>query len=135
VTLVVDASVLVAASIDSGAPGAWALEVLAQGRLYAPHLVMVEATNVLRRLEQAGRVERLEAMEAAGDLERFGLRLLPFGPFAARVWELRTNLSSYDAWYVAIAERLEIRLATLDERLARAPGPSCEFLLMGKQRR
>ncbi|TVQ45002.1 MAG: PIN domain-containing protein [Gammaproteobacteria bacterium] len=131
-TLVVDASVLVAASVDAGQPGAWAIEVITQQPLYAPHLVLVEATNVLRRLVQAGRLEQLEATEAARDLNRFGLRLLPFTPFAERVWQLRANLSSYDAWYVAIAERLDLRLATLDGRLMRAPGPTCQFLVMEK---
>ena len=49
--------------------------------------------------------------------------------FAERVWELRANLSSYDAWYVAIAELADMPLATLDQKLTRAPGPGCEFLL------
>jgi len=48
---------------------------------------------------------------------------------AERVWELRANLSSYDAWYVAVAELADVPLATMDLRLARATGPQCEFLL------
>ena len=49
-------------------------------------------------------------------------------PFAQRAWELRHNLTSYDAWYVAVAEALGLPLATLDEGLARASGPKCDFL-------
>jgi predicted nucleic acid-binding protein len=48
-----------------------------------------------------------------------------FEPFAGRVWELRRNLTSYDAWYVAVAEALDLPLATLDRRLGRATGTSC----------
>ena len=89
----------------------------------------MEATNILRRLELAGLLERLEAGSAAADLVDLDIELLPFAPFADRVWELRANITSYDACYVAIAERLELPLATLDRKLAHAPGPSCRFLL------
>ena len=126
---VVDASVLVAATVDDGPEGAWAERVLMEGNLIAPHLALVEAADVLRRLELAGRLSRLEATAAHGDLVRLDLQLLPYEPFAVRVWELRANLSSYDAWYVAIAELAEMPLATLDQKLTRAPGPGCEFLL------
>ena len=127
-TLVVDASVLVAALVDSGPEGKWAESVIAEGSLTGPELVLVEVTNVLRRLEQAGEVSRLEAASAHRDLLRLGLELFAFAPFAARVWELRSNLSSYDAWYVAMAEAFDCPLATLDRRLVRATGPHCDFL-------
>jgi len=55
--------------------------------------------------------------------------LFSYRPFADRVWELRGSVSSYDAWYVALAEGFDAGLITLDRRLAAAPGPSCEFLL------
>lgn len=57
------------------------------------------------------------------------LILFPSEPFAPRIWQLRYNLTAYDAWYVAIAESLELSLATLDLRLARASGPICDFEL------
>jgi predicted nucleic acid-binding protein len=129
VTAVVDASLLVAASADAGASGAWAEGVLAAGFLVAPHLVLVEATNILRRLEQSGRLGRLEAGAAARDLLLLDLDLVPFTPFAARVWELRATVTSYDAWYVAVAEEFDLPLATLDHHLAAAPGPRCRFFL------
>jgi len=89
----------------------------------------VEATNVLRRLEGAKQLTRLEATAAQRDLLGLDILLLPFEPFAERVWELRRTITSYDAWYVAVAEALDLPLATLDRRLSRASGPSCRFRL------
>lgn len=126
---VVDASLLVAALTDSGSEGSWAEEVLSAGGLVAPDLALVEATNILRRLELAGRLGRLEAGAAAHDLLLLDLDLVPFAPFSKRVWELRSNVTSYDAWYVAVAEALDLPLATLDRPLATASGPRCRFLL------
>jgi len=129
VSAVVDASVLVAATVDAGAEGSWAERVLAEANIVAPHLVLVEATNILRRLERSRRLTGLEATAAQKDLCTLELSLVPFEPFAERVWQLRRNVSSYDAWYVAVAEALDLPLATLDRRLSRAPGPSCRFWL------
>ena len=126
---VVDASLLVAATSDAGEEGRWAEDVVRAGGLVAPHLALVEATNILRRLEMEGRLNRVEAGAAARDLHLFDLELVPFTPFAERVWELRANVTSYDAWYVAVAEQLDLPLATLDGRLARATGPRCRFLV------
>jgi predicted nucleic acid-binding protein len=129
VSAVVDASLLVAATSDAGAEGRWAEDVMRAGSLVAPPLALVEATNILRRLELEGRLGRLEAGAAARDLLLFELELVPFSPFAERIWELRANITSYDAWYVAVAEQCDLPLATLDRRLARATGPRCRFLL------
>ena len=95
----------------------------------APALAPVEATNILRRLEGARVLTRLEATAAFEDVLSLDLELVPFEPFAERVWELRRTVTSYDAWYVAVAEALKLPLATLDRRLSRAAGPSCRFLL------
>jgi predicted nucleic acid-binding protein len=103
--------------------------VVAEGNLVAPHLALVEATNILRRLEAAGILARLEATAAQRDLMRIDLELVPFEPFADRVWALRRSVTSYDAWYVAVAETLGLPLATLDRRLGRAAGPMCRFRL------
>jgi predicted nucleic acid-binding protein len=56
------------------------------------------------------------------------MELSPFDPFADRIWELRHLVTSYDAWYVALAEALRLPLATLDGRLSRVKGVSCKFL-------
>lgn len=126
---VVDAALLVAATTSAEVEGVWGEEVLASGSLVAPHLALAEATNILRRLELAGLLGQLEAAAAAEDLLHLGVELVPFAPFAKRVWELRHNVTSYDAWYVATAEEFELPLATLDRRLAAATGPRCRFLL------
>jgi predicted nucleic acid-binding protein len=125
---VVDSSVLVAALIDSGPRGRWAEGILAGGLLHSPELVLVEATNVLRRLELAKAISTAEANAAQDDLMQLNLELFCFEPFADRIWELRRTVTSYDAWYVALAEALRLPLATLDERLARTKGPVCKFL-------
>ena len=128
---VVDASVLVAATVDSGPEGIWAEDLVASGDLFAPHLVLVEANNILR-LERANQLTTVEAAFARMDLLRLDIDLATFQPFADRVWELRHNLTCYDAWYVAVAEVLDLPLATLDARLARTSGPSCQFLTPAK---
>ena len=91
-------------------------------------MALAEATNTLRRLERAGRLPRPEAFSAQRQLLRLALDTFPFRPFAERIWELRDNLTSYDAWYVAIAEALDCPLLTLDVRLSRSPGPMCAFI-------
>jgi len=125
---VIDASVLVAAAVDAGGDGEWAETQLAEGELIAPEIVLAEATNVLRRLEIAGKLTPLAAGAAMEDLLSLPLLLLPYRPFAERAWELRSTCTIYDAWYVAIAEELCQPLATLDARLAAAPGPKCDFI-------
>ena len=127
-TAVVDSSVLVAALVDTGPEGAWAESVVADGPLVGPELALAEASNILRRLEMAGQLSRLEATGAHESLLRLNLDLFPFAPFADRIWALRSNVTSYDAWYVAIAEALDYPLATLDQRLGRASGPACEII-------
>ena len=129
--MVVDSSVIVAALLDSGPQGAWAEKVLGSGSLCAPQLARVEATNVLRRLERAGLITTPEANAAYDDLMELDMDLFPFEPFADRVWELRHNVTSYDAWYVALAEALKLPLATLDGALARSNRVTCEFLTPG----
>ena len=126
-----DSSLIAAALIDSGPRGAWAENVLALGSLHAPELMLVEVSNILRRLEGSGQIATPEANGAQEDLMLLEVELLPFAPFADRVWELRRNVTSYDAWYVAIAEALELPLATLDKRLSRSTGVACKFLLPG----
>lgn len=125
---VIDASVLVAALVDSGPTGEWAETVLASGSLYAPELARAEATNILRRLERAREITTPEANAAHEDLMQLDIESFSFDPFADRIWELRHTVTSYDAWYVAVAEVLGSPLATLDDRLAKAKGPSCDFL-------
>ena len=134
-TVVVDASVLVAALVDSGPVGEWAESALGEGFLAGPELAPVEASNILRGLERAGEISRLEANYSQGDLMRLDIELFSFAPFADRVWALRGNLASYDAWYVAVAEALECPLVTLDRKLRRAAGPVCEIIVPDRSKK
>ena len=127
-TAVVDSSVLVAALADTGPEGSWAESVLAGGALHAPELARAEAANILRRLELARKITTREAGAAFEDLLALAIDYYPFEPFAARIWALRYGLTVYDGWYVAVAEALDLPLATLDARLRRARGPKCRFL-------
>ena len=127
-TSVVDASVVVAALVDSGPNGAWAEAIVSAGPLVAPHLLPAEVASVLRRSVSAALLSPDVAALAHADLLDLPFDLVPYGPAAHRVWELRENLTPYDAWYVATAEMFDAPLATLDQRLVRAPGPTCSFL-------
>jgi predicted nucleic acid-binding protein len=126
-TLVVDSGLVVAALVDSGPVGTWADHLLATDDLAAPHLMPVEAANVLRRAAMAGEISADTAALAHADLLSLRVELFAYEPFATRVWELRENVTTYDSWYVALAESLSARLATLDLRLTKAAGPRCAF--------
>ena len=183
-TVVVDASVVVAALASADATGRWAESVLAGEPLAAPHLMPVEAASILHRAELAGEISADAASLAHADLRRLRVEYFPYDPFAERIWELRSlglaappgsperarpflpplqqqadrlaaacqrlqakidafvtrqkqagqpsrhqGLTSYEAWYVALAEFLGAKLATLDTRLALVPGPRCDFCL------
>ncbi len=127
-TVVLDANVVVAALIDSGRDGDWAEDLLTQDGLAAPHLMMVEVANILRRSVLAGEVSADAATLAHNDLLDLRVDLFGYEAFAPRVWELGENVTCYDAWYVALAEALAAPLATLDLKLTRAAGPRCRFL-------
>jgi predicted nucleic acid-binding protein len=129
VTLVIDASMVVAALVDSGTDGRWAESQLTSDSLAAPHLLTAEASSILRRSALAGTISAEQASLAYSDLLDLRVELFPYAPFATRIWDLRGNVTCYDAWYVALAEALNAPLATLDARLARASGPRCRFMV------
>jgi predicted nucleic acid-binding protein len=126
-TIVVDSSVVVAALIDSGPVGQWAEEQLSSAPLAAPQLMPVEAANILQRSTLTAEISADVASLAHEELGTMPIDLFPYSLVASRVWEMRANVTAYDAWYVALAEMLGARLATLDLRLSRAQGPRCEF--------
>ncbi len=90
--------------------------------LHVPHLVDVEVAQVLRRYALAGEVETGRCRAALDDLAGLPLTRYPHDFLMSRVWDLRGNLSAYDAVYVALAEALDAPLLTRDRRLANAPG-------------
>jgi len=124
-----DASVIVAMLVDGGAAGRWATQVLATaGSLLAPHLAVFESANILRRHQVAELITADQAAQAHADLLALPIELWPYELLAPRGWQLRENLTVYDASYVALAEMTTTPLATLDQRLGRAPGIQCPVL-------
>lgn len=126
--VVCDASALVALLLDSGADGRWATQALTGVSLAAPALLTFEVANIIRRSEQAGTVSADQASQAHDDLLELAIEYWPYELLRPRVWDLRRNLSSYDASYVALAEMTEATLVTLDRRIARAPGVRCTIV-------
>lgn len=125
---VVDSSVLVASLVDEDSAGHWARTFMSTCQMMAPDHVLVEACNALRRMAQAGLISQDQATSEFHHLMLLDLELCRFKPLAQRIWELRGNLTSHDAWYVALAEQLHCPLLTLDMRLGRAPGPLCDII-------
>ena len=128
-TIVVDASAVVAAQVDVGQDGDWAQAEMRGEDLVAPHLVTVEAANILRRAVLTGGISADVATLAHDDLLALRVDQYPYELVASRVWELRNNLTAYDGWYVALAEAGGAPLITLDARIAHAPGLRCEVRL------
>lgn len=123
--LVVDASVLVVALADDGTDGDSARARLRGERLAIPELADLEVASVLRRQIRAGALDGRRAGRALDDLAALPAQRAPHRPLLARCWELRDNLTLYDAAYVALAEAMRAALLTGDRRLARATGPQC----------
>lgn len=123
--VVCDASALVALLLDEGPDGRWVTEALAGSDLVAPSLVAFESANIIRRHELAGLVSTDQAAQAHADLLDLAIEHWPYQILASRTWELRRNLSSYDASYVALAELTGATLVTLDRRISRAPDLRC----------
>lgn len=119
--IVVDASAAVAALMTAGR----AREILATASLHAPHLADSEVLNTLRRLLRDRRVGVTEAERAVEVWSRLGVRRHPVTPLTTRIWQLRDNVTCYDAAYVALAESLDCPLMTADARLSRSPGLRC----------
>jgi predicted nucleic acid-binding protein len=125
--IVVDSSVLVAALLADNKVGEWAARAVAGADLCAPSLVAYESANIIRRHAAAGIVEQHVAAAAHRDLALLTIHFWPYDAVAERCWELRHNLTIYDAAFVAVAEATDSPLYTLDHRLVAASGPRCEF--------
>jgi predicted nucleic acid-binding protein len=128
--IVVDASVLVTGLADDGPDGDRVRDCLQGERLAAPHLVDVEVVSAWRRLAAAGELDDRRVALAVADLRALRMTRVEHGALMPRCWELRGNLTTYDAVYVALAELMEARLLTADRRLADAPGPRCPIELL-----
>jgi predicted nucleic acid-binding protein len=123
---VVDASVFVDALVSSGLHGELARDELrGQTVLEVPAIFGAEVTSALRMLVLRGELSPLRAATAREQVRTVRTIQYPFEPFSHRVWQLRANLTVYDAWYVALAEWLGTDLVTADQRLANASGLRC----------
>ena len=122
---VCDASAVVALLLDAGPEGRWAAQTLADADLAAPTLVLFEVANIIRRHELAGFISADQAVQAHTDLVDLTVEPWPYEVLARRAWELRRNLTIYDASCVACAELCETTLVTLDRVIAGAPGVRC----------
>lgn len=128
--IVVDASVLVGVVAEDDDDAHLARQRLSDCRLFAPELVNVEVTSAIRRARRAGRIGAERAVHALADLAFLPLSRVSHTLLIGRVWDLRDNLTPYDAVYVALAELLDAPLFTRDARLARAPGIRCEVVVL-----
>lgn len=124
--IVVDASVLAPALADDGADGDRARLRLRGEQLVAPELVDLEVLSTLCRAVRAGRLDERRSGQALDDLAALPLRRVPHLPLLARAWELRDNLTAYDAAYVALAESLRALLLTADGGIEKASGVRCD---------
>jgi len=123
--LVVDASVVAVALADDATDGDRARTRLRGETLAAPDLIDLEVASVLRGRLAGGHLDLRRADLALTDLLALPLDRVPSSRLITRCWELRDNLTVYDAAYVAVAEALDVPLLTADARLSRATGPRC----------
>ena len=98
--------------------------------LYAPHLLDIEVAQAVRRSTASGYIDPERGREALADLADFPLHRYPHAFLLQQVWDLRNNLSAYDAVYVALAQTLDAPLLTRDRRLAHAAGHRARIELL-----
>jgi predicted nucleic acid-binding protein len=120
--LVVDTSAVLEVLVASDPPPGLLDRLASDGDLQAPHLIDVEFLHGLRRLCASGALGEDRAADARTDFRDLSLVRYPHEPLADRTWELRHNLTAYDATFVALAEALGAPLVTCDGKLAAAPG-------------
>lgn len=128
---VLDASVFAEALTAATPLGRAARQrIAADARWHAPAILPAEVLSVLRRLSLAGEISEPRTERARARLATTRFVLHPLAPHQQRVWELRHTITVYDAWYIALAERLDTALVTTDAALARSPGSTCPIELI-----
>jgi predicted nucleic acid-binding protein len=124
--LVADASAVVAALLNARARSALGGDV----HVHAPHLMDSEVANAIRSWVRRGRLESRAGWDLLERYRRLGITRHSTFPLFERIWELRNNLSAYDAAYVALAETLDCPLLTADTRISGAPGLHCPVTVL-----
>jgi predicted nucleic acid-binding protein len=124
--IALDASAAVLALLND----AEARRLVAHESVAIPHLADSQLTHALRGQVRRERIDDHQARAALTRWARLGVHRFPAVGLLTRVWELRDNLSAYDATYVALAEALGCALVTADARLGQAPGPTCPITVV-----
>ncbi len=133
--LVVDTSAVLEVIAGRSPPSALVERLAGDAVLHAPHLIDVEMLHALRRLALAGALTADRAQDARTDFADLTVLRYPHEPLADRAWELRHDLTAYDAVFVALAEALDVPLVTCDARLAAAPTHRAQVELFGLRER
>lgn len=121
--IVPDASAVIEVLLQTPAGVSMTSRLLTAGEsLHVPHLVDLEVAQVLRRFVFQGKVSAARARQALEDLRDLPLQRYAHDVFLLRIWQLRDNLTAYDATYVALAEALDATLLTCDTRILKASG-------------
>ena len=128
--IVLDASVVVELLLATQVADSLAARILAEAPWHAPAVLDLEVANAIRRLCTIHETSNERGSRAIGDLGTLPVRRYPHTPLLDRIWQLRPNLTAYDAAYIALAEALDCELLTADGRLAKAPGPRCAIRLL-----
>lgn len=129
--VVIDASVLTAFYASDDPRRAAITDRLAAGNaLFAPAHLDAEVVSALRGIARSNPALDQAVPRALAHLAGFPIRRMPLAPLLERIWELRTNVTPYDAAYVALAERLDSPVMTCDARLTTASGTRCAFELI-----
>ena len=131
--LVVDSSAILNAIIAVEPVPGLAERLADDADLHAPHLIDIEVLHALRRLSNRGELSEDGASDARTDFGDLRLVRYPHVGIADRIWELRHNLTAYDAAYIALAEALDAPLITCDQRLSEAPGHSANVELFNSR--
>lgn len=129
--IVLDASVVVDLLLNRPSAAHLARRLRDPGEaLHAPHLIDLEVAQTLRRYQAIGELSPQRARQGLLEFAQMPIERHPHWPFLERIWELRRNLTAYDAAYVALAEVLEAPLLTCDSAMAAAPGHRAKIELI-----
>jgi predicted nucleic acid-binding protein len=129
--IVVDASIILEVLLRTKSSQAIEKKIFSRGQtLHAPHLIDIEIAQVLRRYTSAGDITPERGAEAIQDLRDFRISRYSQEILLSRIWQLRTNITAYDAAYIALAEVLDAPLLTRDSKLSRSPGSTAKIELI-----